>query len=119
MSVIEKLKRIRNNYILNQVNRAKIPEFKANEVVRYHIVFSGRVQKVGFRIQVEAMALRLQLTGWVRNLDNGDVEMEVQGMENKTDFLLDFMDSLKRIKIRRMKKDIIPVKIQDEGFKIV
>lgn len=36
--------------------------------------------------------VRLYLTGWIRNLENGDVEMEIQGMDNKIDFLLKFMN---------------------------
>lgn len=46
---------------------------------RKHIVFSGRVQAVGFRYHCSMMAKTYHLTGWVRNLDSGDVEMEVQG----------------------------------------
>jgi acylphosphatase len=37
-------------------------------------VVSGRVQGVGFRYAACAEAERLGLTGWVRNLSNGDVE---------------------------------------------
>jgi acylphosphatase len=36
---------------------------------------SGRVQAVGFRAATSAEAQRLGLTGWVRNLSNGDVEV--------------------------------------------
>ena len=48
-------------------------------MVRRHIYFSGRVQGVGFRFQASWAAKRLDLTGRVRNLDDGRVEMEVQG----------------------------------------
>ena len=48
-------------------------------MVRRHIYFSGRVQGVGFRFQASWAAKRLDLTGWVRNLDDGRVEMEVRG----------------------------------------
>lgn len=49
--------------------------------VRKHFYFSGRVQEVGFRYQATRLARCLGLTGWVRNLDDGRVEMEVQGEE--------------------------------------
>ena len=39
---------------------------------RYRV--SGRVQGVGFRFAACAEAQRLGITGWVRNLPNGDVE---------------------------------------------
>ena len=50
-------------------------------MVRKHFYFSGRVQGDGFRYQSAYYARRLGLTGWVRNLSDGRVEMEVQGKE--------------------------------------
>ena len=56
---------------------------------RYYIVVCGRVQGVGFRYTMKSNALDLQLTGWVRNMENGNVEMEVEGEdENITQFLI-------------------------------
>ena len=46
-----------------------------------HAVASGLVQGVGFRWHVLQQAEALGLTGWVRNLPNGNVEMFVQGGE--------------------------------------
>lgn len=51
---------------------------------RYYIIVDGRVQGVGFRFRVSMLAADLKLTGWVRNLDNGMVEMEIQGTEENT-----------------------------------
>lgn len=44
-----------------------------------HIIVSGLVQGVGFRWFVEREAKKLSLVGYVRNLYNGDVEVEVEG----------------------------------------
>ena len=44
---------------------------------RYYIIVEGRVQGVGFRYFVQSIAAGYGLTGWVRNLDNGMVDMEV------------------------------------------
>ena len=43
------------------------------------VIFIGRVQGVGFRFTAHRMAQRHQLTGFVRNLPDGTVEMLAQG----------------------------------------
>ncbi len=48
-----------------------------------HAVVLGRVQGVGFRYWALEEAQRLGLTGWVRNLRDGSVEVEAQGEEEK------------------------------------
>ena len=47
--------------------------------VRAHIIVSGMVQGVGFRFFTVRIARKMQLTGWVRNLPAGEVEIEVEG----------------------------------------
>lgn len=47
--------------------------------VRARVVVEGRVQGVAFRASTQQMARRLGLAGWVRNLDNGDVEAAFEG----------------------------------------
>lgn len=46
---------------------------------RYYIVYEGRVQGVGFRWTLMQIAKELNLTGYCRNLSNGNVEAEVEG----------------------------------------
>ncbi len=48
-------------------------------IERRHYYISGRVQGVGFRYRATYAARAYGLTGYVRNLDDGRVEMEVQG----------------------------------------
>ncbi len=50
---------------------------------RWHAFFSGSVQGVGFRYTVRDMADRLHLTGWVRNLPDGRVELWAEGEEGR------------------------------------
>ncbi len=56
---------------------------------RYYIVFEGRVQGVGFRWTTQMMAMKQNLTGWITNLDNGDVAMQIQGENLDLYWLLD------------------------------
>lgn len=46
---------------------------------RRRVVFSGRVQGVGFRATARGVARGWRVTGWVRNEPDGTVTMEVQG----------------------------------------
>ncbi|MBW2621909.1 MAG: acylphosphatase [Deltaproteobacteria bacterium] len=48
---------------------------------RAHLIISGRVQGVYYRYSTQQEAKRLGLTGWVRNLPNGNVEAVVEGDE--------------------------------------
>ena len=54
-------------------------------MARKYIHVTGRVQGVGFRYHAMNLALEYHLTGWVRNLYNGAVEMEVQGAPEAVD----------------------------------
>jgi len=47
--------------------------------IRAHIVVSGRVQGVGYRYFVMRLARKWELTGWVKNLPTGEVEIDVEG----------------------------------------
>jgi len=44
-----------------------------------HIFYSGWVQGVGFRFTARALARRFAVTGWVRNLPDGRVELVAEG----------------------------------------
>lgn len=54
---------------------------RKNEAKRIHAVVSGRVQGVGFRYFVQRTAIALGLTGRVRNLGDGRVEVYAEGDE--------------------------------------
>ena len=78
-------------------------------MVRKHIIFYGRVQGVGFRYYSVYKERALGLTGWVRNLYDGTVEMEVQGKESEIDQLIIFLQNQRFILIEDMKVKRLPV----------
>jgi len=49
------------------------------ELLTCRVIFGGKVQRVGFRSAVKEAADRLQITGFVRNLQDGTVEILAQG----------------------------------------
>lgn len=76
------------------------------ELVSSCILVKGRVQGIGFRFYTVRLADSLGLRGYVRNLDTGDVEIEVEG--NKQ-IIQDFIDNLRE---GRMKNYIADLEVQ-------
>jgi len=55
---------------------------------RATVFYTGRVQGVGFRYTAREIACGFELTGYVRNLDDGRVELVAEGVEEEvTGFL--------------------------------
>jgi acylphosphatase len=52
---------------------------------RMHILYSGRVQGVGFRYAVRTLAAGFEVTGTVRNLADGRVELTAEGAKTELD----------------------------------
>ena len=56
-----------------------------------HCIIRGHVQCVGFRDYVQRSADALSITGWVRNVSNGTVELVAHGV---SDTLKEFIEAL-------------------------
>jgi acylphosphatase len=56
--------------------------------VRAHILVIGRVQGVGFRAFAARTATKLDLSGGVRNRDDGRVELDVEGRKTVIEALV-------------------------------
>ena len=56
---------------------------------RIHVFVSGKVQGVGFRDFTRAQARSLNLTGWVKNLPDGRVELVAEGNREQLKKLLE------------------------------
>ena len=76
--------------------------------MRRHFILSGRVQGVGFRWRASQIGEMLGLTGWVRNLEDGSVEMEAEGPEEDIDRLLQMLQNDRYIDITVMRARTVP-----------
>ena len=54
-------------------------------VIRRYACAAGRVQGVGFRMFVRQQAVMNDITGWVMNMSDGTVTMELQGAQRDID----------------------------------
>lgn len=116
MGFKEIVKKMQKDYVVKKVANIDMPTFKEEPITREHIVFKGRVQKIGFRMEMNLIAQRIGLTGWVKNNESGSVEAEVQGEKNKIDYLKDQMKSLKRAKVVNIETNVIPVIENEKSF---
>jgi len=57
---------------------------------RAHLIISGLVQGVFFRHHTRKNAIRLDLTGWVRNRPDGNVEAVFEGTEENVALMIDW-----------------------------
>ena len=71
---------------------------------RLHLYYSGSVHGVGFRYTAERIALSLNITGWVKNLEDGRVEVVCEG---EAAAMNKFLDKI---------KDIFGAYIKDAGI---
>lgn len=71
---------------------------------------------MGFRLEVYEVTKRLGLTGYVVNMDNDKVEMEVQGESEKIFFLINHMKSLNRAKVTNVFIKETPIKSNEREF---
>lgn len=87
-------------------------------MVRKHIIFSGRVQGVGFRYTACCLARPMGLTGWVKNLWDGTVEMEVQGDQAAIEAMLERLRGGRFIRVEHMDIRDIPT-VREREFREV
>jgi acylphosphatase len=64
---------------------------------RMHAYFDGRVQGVGFRFTAIEVAREIKVCGWVKNLDDGRVEVIAEADEGSLkNFLQDLAERFSR-----------------------
>ena len=86
---------------------------------RVHVFFTGRVQGVGFRYSTREVACGFEVTGFVRNLPDGRVELTGEGEENELqEFLRAIHDSQIGSHIRNESVDWQPANGEFTRFEI-
>ncbi len=62
-----------------------------SEKVRVHIIVSGQVQGVFFRDYTQKKAQSLGITGWVKNLPDGKVEIVLEGEKERINQMINWI----------------------------
>lgn len=76
--VISNKKRLLNPGRFGFISPVSAPVFKSNRQ-RVTVLYSGRVQGVGFRYTAKTVAAGFEVTGTIRNLPDGRVELMAEG----------------------------------------
>jgi acylphosphatase len=84
------------------------------------IIFEGRVQGVGFRYTVKDLSRGFEVCGWVKNLPDGSVELQVMGEEDEVESFIKEIaeESSVAHHIQRLTSREIPLLKNCSGFKI-
>ena len=93
--------------------------FKLPQMIRKAGKAVGRVQGVGFRVFVRNSAQELGATGWVKNMADGSVTMELQGEPLIIEQLVDKIKTGRgRIKVTNFELADLPVAEGEKSFAI-
>ncbi len=88
-------------------------------LIHYHAIVTGRVQGVGFRYFVQGEAVNRGMKGWVRNTDEGHVELKVEGEQQE---VLDFLKTVRKgspfSKVTDMQIEQLPEFAHYQDFRI-
>lgn len=86
---------------------------------RLRIIFKGRVQGVGFRFHSLRIATDLNLTGSVKNLYDGSVEVYVQGYTENIDAFVRELDNQRFVRIESKDISKLELKENENSFEIL
>jgi acylphosphatase len=90
----------------------------SRQVVRRVVHYSGHVQGVGFRYTARRIAQNHEVTGYVRNLPDGRVELVAEGTRSHVDGFLDHVQSAMHSYISETITDDLDPSGGLEGFSI-
>src|SRR6266705_1208618 len=88
-------------------------------MISLQVFYEGNVQGVGFRWSIRHIAKGFDITGWVRNLVDGRVELQINGEEDEVRAFLDAVSqSDLRAHIRNQTESILAEPPTTRGFEI-
>jgi acylphosphatase len=88
-------------------------------MISLQVFYEGRVQGVGFRWSVRHVAKGFDVKGWIRNLIDGRVEMQVSGDEAEVRSFLEAIDQSElRSHIRQKSEQPLAQAVSANGFEI-
>ncbi|WP_428938675.1 acylphosphatase [Fontivita pretiosa] len=85
---------------------------------RRTVYYSGHVQGVGFRYTAENLARRYAVSGYVRNLPDGRVELVMEGPDDQMDMLMAAIQQRMGQYIRKTTVQTSPATGEFSGFTI-
>lgn len=88
------------------------------ETYRETVFFHGRVQGVGFRYTTLQVAKGFEVSGWVRNLPDGRVELQAEGSQEEIDAFVRAIEETMDGYIRKTERSAARVEAEFKGFSI-
>lgn len=85
---------------------------------RLQVFFSGHVQGVGFRAGTRGLARQFEVTGFVRNLKDGRVELVAEGEPDEVKAFLEALKELRKRNIGKTAENWLPATGEFEEFRI-
>jgi len=85
------------------------------------VIFTGHVQNVGFRYTVKDLARAFDVCGWVKNLPDGTVELQVTGELGEVNCFIKEIAGESNVAhhIKSFMAETIPLIDNVTGFRIV
>lgn len=90
------------------------------EIYEMHAIVKGNVQGVGFRAMTRYYATRMGITGTVRNLPDGSVEIYAHGSKKRLEELMQSLtEEIGSDQIEEAAIDYFPIEKPHEDFRII
>jgi acylphosphatase len=86
---------------------------------RRTVLFSGRVQGVGFRATAVSFARGTRVSGTVRNLEDGKVELVVAGAREELDRLISRLREHFEAESRTVQQEVGPAEASEPGIRVL